>query len=179
MTSPLAVGLAPTRFDSQTALGKIEARWNARHTLTFRYQVSDYTHDGDLGFTGGLTMPSAGLQVNYRNQFGAFVHRTVGANAVNELGLQLGQLRADWRSLDPGPRVIVTDRGATLAVLGSVSDNFFWAERDVQVRNVYTRPAGRHTIRAGGDVLGVTSSSTRGPAHAARTSSGSSNTTGH
>ncbi len=153
LTSPLAAGLAPTRFDSQTALGKVDATWNDRHATTFRYQVSDYTHDGDVGFVGGLTLPSAGLQVNYRNQFGAVVHRTVAARAVNELGLQVGQLRADWRSPDPGPRVIVTDRGATLAVLGSVSDNFFWTERDVQVRDVYARPAGRHTIKVDGDAI--------------------------
>jgi TonB dependent receptor/Carboxypeptidase regulatory-like domain len=153
LTSPLAVGLAPTRFDSQTALGRVDARWNDRHTTTFRYLFSDYTHDGDVGFVGGLTLPSAGLEVNYRNQFGAAVHRTTATNAVNELGFQMGQLRADWRSPDPGPRVIVTDRGATLAVLGSVSDNFFWTERDVQVRNVYTRTVGRHTLKAGADVL--------------------------
>lgn len=153
LTSPLAIGLAPTRFDNQTGLGKVDARWNDRHTTTFRYQFSDYTHDGDVGFVGGLTLPSAGLEVNYRNQFGALVHRTTGASAVNELGVQVGQLRSNWRSPDPGPRVLVTDRGATLAVLGSVSDNFFWTERDVQVRNVYTRPAGRHTLQLGGDVL--------------------------
>lgn len=67
-------------------------------------------------------------------------------------GFQLGQLRADWRSPDPGHRVIVTDRGATLAVLGSVSDNF-WTERDMQVRNGSTRTAGRHTLKVGADVL--------------------------
>jgi len=153
LTSPLGEGLAPTSFHSQTALGKIDARWNDGQTTTVRYQLSDYTHDRDIGFVGGLTLPSAGLQVNYRNQFVSATHRTVGASAVNELGLQVGQLRADWRSLDSGPRVIVTDRGSTLAVLGSVSDNFFWTETDVQVRNVYTRLAGRHTFKAGGDVL--------------------------
>jgi hypothetical protein len=77
----------------------------------------------------------------------------VTTNAVNELGFHVGQLRADWRSPDAGPRVVLTDRGATLAVLGSVSDNFFWTERDVPVRNVYTRTAGRHTLKTGGDVL--------------------------
>jgi len=153
LTSPLAAGLAPTQYDSQTALGRVDARWNERQATTFRYQVSDYTHAGDVGFIGGLTLPSAGLEVNYRNQFGAFVHRTVTTNAVNELGFQVGLLRADWRSPDVGPRVLVTDRGATLAVIGSVSDNFFWTERDVQVRNVSTRTAGRHTLKAGGDVL--------------------------
>lgn len=153
LTSPLAAGLAPARFDSQTGMGKADARWNGRHTTTFRYQFSDYTHDGDVGFVGGLTLPSAGLEVNYRNQFGAITHRTVGASAVNELGVQVGQLRADWRSPDTGPRVIVTDRGDTLAVLGSVSDDFFWTERDVQIRNVYTRLAGRHTLQVGGDLL--------------------------
>lgn len=153
LTSPLAAGLAPTTFDSQTAMGKVDSRWSDRHISTFRYQISDYTHDGDVGFIGGLTLPSAGLEVNYRNQFTAFTHRIVGGAAVNETGVQAGQLRADWRSPNAGPRVIVTDRGATLAVLGSVSDNFFWTETDVQARNVYTRLAGRHTLEIGADVL--------------------------
>lgn len=154
LTSPLAVGLAPTRFSSQTGLGRLDARWNERQTTTARYHVSDYTHDSDVGFIGGLTLPSAGLSVNYRNQFGSVTHRTtIGDTAFNEIGLQLGQLRADWRSLEAGPRVIVTDRGATLAVLGAVSDNFFWTETDAQLRNVYTRLAGRHTVKIGGDLL--------------------------
>jgi hypothetical protein len=134
-------------------MGKIDARWRDNQPSTLRYQFSDYTHDGDVGFVGGLTLPSAGLNVNYRNQYGAFTHRTVAASAVNELGLQIGRLRADWRPVDTGPRVIVTDRGATLAVLGSVSDSFFWTETDVQARNVYTRIAGRHTLKVGGDIL--------------------------
>jgi len=47
----------------------------------------------------------------------------------------------------------VTDRGATLATIGGVSDNFFWTETDLQLRNVYTRLLGRHTLKAGGDLL--------------------------
>ncbi len=153
LTSPLAVGLAPTRFDSQTATGKADVRWTPGQTSTIRYQFSDYTHDGDLGFIGGLTLPSAGLEVNYRNQFVAFGHRSLAGNNFNELGVLIGQLRSDWRPQDAGPRVALTDRGATLAVLGAVSDNFFWTERDVQVRNVYSRLAGRHSLKAGADVL--------------------------
>src|SRR5690606_22821029 len=72
---------------------------------------------------------------------------------LNEAGVMVGRLRADWRTLDAGPRVIVTDHGATLAVLGGVSDNFFWTETDVQVRNVFSWVAGAHTIKAGGDLL--------------------------
>ncbi len=153
LTSPLAIGVAPTRFDNQSALGKIDARWSDRQITSVRYLYSDYTHDGDLGFIGGLTLPSAGLEVAYRNQFVAATHRIAGASTFNETGLQFGRLRADWRSLDAGPRVIVTDRGATLAVLGSVSDNFFWTETDLQLRNVTTRLAGRHTLKAGVDLL--------------------------
>lgn len=153
LTSPLAAGLAPTRFNSQTATGKADVRWSDGQMSTLRYQFSDYTHDGDIGFIGGLTLPSAGLQVNYRNQFAAFAHRSVAGRGFNELGLLVGQLRADWRSLDPGPRVVVTDRGATLAVLGAVSDNFFWTERDLQIRNVYAHVAGRHSLKVGADLL--------------------------
>jgi len=153
LTSPLSVGLAPTRFNNQTGTGKADVRWNDSHSTTVRYQFSDYTHDGDVGFIGGLTLPSAGLEVNYRNQFGAVTHRTVAGAGVNELGFQFGQLRSDWRSADGGPRVVVTDRGTTLAVIGSVSDDFFWTETDLQVRNVYSRVAGSHTVKAGADVL--------------------------
>ncbi|MGE0866367.1 MAG: TonB-dependent receptor, partial [Vicinamibacterales bacterium] len=153
LTSPLAAGLAPTRFDSQTGTAKLDARWSASQSTTLRYQPSDYTHDQDLGFVGGLTLPSAGLKVNYRNQFTAVTHRTVAGSAVNEIGVQIGRLRADWQPLDAGPRVVITDRSATVAVIGAVSDNFLWTETDLQVRDVYTRLAGRHTIKVGGDVL--------------------------
>ena len=153
LTSPLAIGLAPTRFDNQTGMAKLDARWNDRHSTTLRLQLSDYTHDQDVGFVGGLTLPSAGLKVNYRNLFAALTHRTVAGAAVNEFGVQVGRLRSDWQPLDGGPRVVLMDRGATLAVLGSVSDSFLWTETDLQVRNVYTRLAGRHTFKAGGDML--------------------------
>lgn len=153
LTSPLAAGLAPTRFNSQAALGKLDARWSDRQSTTVRYQLSDVTHDGSSGFIGGLTLPSAGLQVNYRNQFVAASHRSLLARGVNELGVMVGQLRSDWRPLGSGPRVVITDRGATLATIGGVSDNFFWTESDVQLRDVHTWMTGRHTLRAGGDLL--------------------------
>ncbi|MEP7305716.1 MAG: TonB-dependent receptor [Acidobacteriota bacterium] len=153
LTSPLATGLAPTAFNSQTGMGKVDLRWNNANVSTVRYHLSDYTHDGDAGFIGGLTLPSAGLKVNYRNQFTAFTHRTTSGAGFNELGLQVGRLRADWQSLDAGPRVVVTDRGAALATIGAASDNFFWTESDLQLRDVYTRLAGRHTLKAGIDLL--------------------------
>lgn len=153
LTSPLAVGLAPTRFNSQTGLVRLDGRLTDRQSLVVRYHGSDYTHDGDVGFVGGLTLPSAGLTVNYENHFGSVTHRTFGTTIVNELGIQVGRLRANWTSPNAGPRVIVTDRGVTRAVLGSVSDDFFWTETDVQVRNVFTWARGRHSVRAGGDVV--------------------------
>lgn len=153
LTSPLAAGLARTRFDNQLELAKLDARWRNGQTTTFRYQGSDSTHDSDLGFIGGLTLPSAGLKVDYRNQFLSATHRGVAASAVYEAGVQIGRLRANWQPLDNGPRVIVTDRGATLAVLGGVSDPFYWTETDVQLRAVSTWSAGRHSVKAGGDAM--------------------------
>ncbi len=153
LTSPLAIGLAPTAFDNTTAMGKIDVHWNDAHQSTLRYHGSDSTHDGDVGFIGGLTLPSAGLQVNYRNHYAAYTHRTIAGAGFNELGLQLGQLRSDWRPLSDGPRVVVTDRGATLATIGAASDNFLWTETDVQVRDVLTRLVGRHTVKMGADLL--------------------------
>jgi len=40
--------------------------------------------------------------VNYRNQFAAYAHRSVAGNGFNELGAQIGRLRADWRPLGAG-----------------------------------------------------------------------------
>lgn len=40
-----------------------------------------------------------------------------------------------------------------LAVIGGVSDNFFWSERDIQLRNITTYVVGRHNVKFGGDVL--------------------------
>jgi len=154
LTSPLSVGLAPTSFHNHALMGKVDRQWNPSQISSFRYLFGDYTHDDDVGFVGGLTLPSAGLQVNYRNNFGSWNHRSVLSNNVlNEAGVMVGRMRADWRTLDPGPRVVVTDRGATLAVIGGVSDNFFWTETDFQLRDVYTHVAGRHTLKAGGDLL--------------------------
>ena len=154
LTSPLSVGLAPTSFHNHALMGKVDRQWTAWQISSFRYLFGDYTHDDDVGFVGGLTLPSAGLQVNYQNNFGSWNHRSViSGNVLNEVGVMVGRMRADWRTLDPGPRVIVTDRGATLAVIGGVSDNFFWTETDFQLRNVYTWVSGRHTIKAGGDLL--------------------------
>jgi hypothetical protein len=153
LTSPLAVGLAPTSFHNQSLMGKVDRQWNPSQFSSFRYLFNDYTHDNDIGFIGGLTLPSAGLQVNYHNNFFTWNHRTLMSSGLNELGVMVGQMRADWRTLDPGPRAIVTDRGASLAVLGGVSDNFFWTETDFQIRNVYSKVAGPHTIKAGGDLL--------------------------
>jgi hypothetical protein len=154
LTSPLSVGLAPTSFHNHALMGKVDRQWNTSQISSFRYLFGDYTHDDDIGFVGGLTLPSAGLQVNYQNNFGSWNHRSVlSNNSLNEAGIMFGRMRADWRTLDPGPRVIVTDRGATLAVIGGVSDNFFWTETDFQLRNVYTRVTGRHTLKAGGDLL--------------------------
>lgn len=154
LTSLLSVGLAPTSFHNHAVMGKVDRQWNASQVSSFRYLFGDYTHDNDIGFVGGLTLPSGGLQVNYQNHFGSWNHRSVlSGNSLNEAGVMVGRMRADWRTLDQGPRVIVTDRGATLAVIGGVSDNFFWTESDFQLRNVYTQVAGRHTIKAGGDLL--------------------------
>ncbi len=153
LTSPLAVGLAPTRFHNQGVMGKVDKQWSATQISSVRYLFGDYTHHDDIGFVGGLTLPSAGLQVNYRNNFATWNHRSVMNAGLNEVGVMFGRMRADWRTLDPGPRVVVTDRGAPLAVLGGVSDDFFWTETDVQVRNVYSRVAGAHTFKAGGDWL--------------------------
>ena len=121
-------------------MGKIDRYWNDGADLVFQVSSSsDYTHDKDIGFIGGLTLPSAGLQVNYHNQL---LHlepsQRSSASGFNELGVMTGRMRADWRTLDPGPRVAMTDRGATLASIGGVSDDFLWTETDLQVRNVYS-----------------------------------------
>ncbi len=153
LTSPLAAGLAPTRFEALNGFGRLDMRSGATGTSTLRYLTSHYVHDGDVGFIGGLTLPSAGLEVSYQNDFVSLSDRRVVGRGALETGVLAGRLRSNWQTADAGPRVTVTDRGATLAVIGGVSDNFLWTENDLQGRAVYTWFTNRQTIRAGGDVL--------------------------
>ncbi len=153
LTSPLSVGLAPTAYRGQTWMGKLDARWSDTQSSSVRYHGSDSTHDGDVGFVGGLTLPSAGLEVNYRNHYSSVLHRTVRGSSLHEVGVQVGQLRADWRSPGESPRVVVTDRGASVATIGSVSDSFLWTETDVHARNVFSTLVGHHSLKAGGDLV--------------------------
>jgi hypothetical protein len=153
LTSPLAAGLAPTAFNQLSGAARLDWRTGDTGTTTFRYLGADYTHDKDVGFIGGLTLPSAGLEVGYRNHFASVAdRRLVGAGAL-ETGVMVGRMRANWHTADQGPRVNVTDRGATLAVIGGVSDDFFWTETDIQGRAVYTWLKGRHTVKGGADLL--------------------------
>jgi hypothetical protein len=153
LTSPLAGALAPSSFDQVSGMARLDWQTGSSGTTTFRYLGADYTHDKDVGFIGGLTLPTAGLEVNYRNHFLSVSDRRVVGSGALESGLMVGQLRSNWHTPDPGPRVAVTDGGALLAVIGGVSDDFLWTETDLQARAAYTWLKGRHTVRAGGDLL--------------------------
>ncbi len=110
-------------------------------------------HDGDVGFIGGLTLPSAGLKVSYQNDFVSLSDRRVVGRGALETGVLAGRLRSNWHTGDAGA-ACHRDRSRRDA-RGSrrVSDDFIWTENDVQGRGVYTWFAGRQTVRAGGDVL--------------------------
>jgi hypothetical protein len=153
LTSPLAAGLAPTAFDQQSGVARMDVRSAAADSFTLRYLFSDSTHDRDVGFVGGLTLPSAGLVVDYRNDFASVDHRRLLGTGALELGALAGRLRSNWHTPDPGPRVTVTDGGALLAVIGGISDDFAWTESDLQARGVYTWLASRHTVKSGVDVV--------------------------
>lgn len=153
LTSPLSVGLAPTRFDQASGILRVDIRSGATGTSTIRYLFADYTHDKDVGFIGGLTLPSAGLAVHYRNNFVSLSDRRIVGGGSLETGLMVGELSSNWHTPDPGPRVTVMNGSAMLAVIGGISDDFRWTERDIQARAVYTWLEGAHTIRVGGDLL--------------------------
>ena len=153
LTSPLATGLAPTSFGQVAGVLRLDFRSGATGTSTVRYLFADYTHNRDIGFIGGLTLPSAGLEVSYWNNFVSLSDRRLVGGGALETGLLVGRLRSNWHTPDAGPRVTVMDRGATLAVIGGISDDFAWTEDDVQARAVYTWVKGQHTLRAGGDLL--------------------------
>ena len=153
LTSPLAAGLAPTSFRQVAGMARLDFRTGATGTTTIRYLFGDYTHDRDVGFIGGLTLPSAGLVVSYRNNFVSLSDRRIVGGGALETGVMVGQLRSNWHTPDPGPRVTVMDGAAMLAVIGGISDDFRWTEDDVQARAVYTWLRGAHALRAGADLL--------------------------
>ena len=154
LTSPLSVGLAPTSFHNAEALGKIDQHWSNSQSTSVRYVFSDYTHDKDVGFIGGLVLPSAGLNVKYLDNFGAITHTsTFGSKAINEFGIQFGQEYSNWNSVDDGPRVVVMNGDATEATIGGGGYHYRWTEDDVQFRDVYSRIVGRNHLRFGMDFL--------------------------
>lgn len=154
LTSPLSVGLAPTTFHNAEALGKLDQHWSGTQSTSARYAYSNYTHDKDVGFIGGLVLPSAGLKVQYVDNFGAITHRSIyGARALNEFGVQFGQEYSNWNSLNADPRVVVMDGSATKASIGGGGYHYKWTEDDVQLRDVYSRIQGRHNLRFGADLL--------------------------
>jgi len=164
LTSPLAAGLAPTSFHNAEALGKIDQHWNANQSTSVRYAFSDYIHNKDVGFIGGLTLPSAGLKVQYVDHFGAVTHRSIfGARSINEFGVQFGQEYSKWGSLDNNPRVVVdasavdpitlTTYYVEQAAIGGGGYRYQWTENDVQLRDVYSHVFGRHQLRVGFDLL--------------------------
>ena len=154
LTSPLSAGLAPTTFHNAEALGKVDHHWNPSQITSVRYAFSGYVHDKDVGFIGGLVLPSAGLNVRYVDHFGAIAHQSVlGSNSVNEFGAQFGQEYSNWDSVDNGPRVVVMDGDATVATIGGGGYHYKWTEDDVQLRDVYSHVTGRHHFRLGVDLL--------------------------
>ena len=87
LTSPLARRPRADHVPQPDADGQdrsaVERRRRSRRSGII---FSDYTHDDDIGFVGGLTLPSAGLQVNYHNNSSPGTIAAVMASGLNELG---------------------------------------------------------------------------------------------
>lgn len=139
------------------AFARVDHGWSPTQTTTLRFAASDVRR---AGRGTGVVVPEADITTVRSGSLAAVTHRTAlrEGRAANELSVQLGTFRWDFpptRSDLTRPQVTIVGPDLTTveAVVGSSNFVFDETERQVQLRNVYSHQAGRHTLRFGGDLL--------------------------
>lgn len=138
--------------------GRLDHGWSPDQTTTVRFALSSVRR---AGTGGGVVTPEAEITTRRVGSISNVTHRSAfrGGLASNEASLQIGTFR--WffpptRSdlLTPQVTIVAPDLTTTQAVVGSSNFVFDETELQVQLRDVVeTRIGGRHTLRAGADLL--------------------------
>ncbi len=137
--------------------GKIDHYWSPRWQTSFRANVSrvEIERQGG-GLEGGVTFPSAGNQQDRNAHLLALRNTYIGDSFVYEANLQNSRFR--WNYGKPfqgdGPQVEVLDsQGLSAAILGHPGFIFDSVEDTFQIQQKLTYVRGRHTFKAGFDLI--------------------------
>ena len=159
---PIELGNVPYDVRTTQAQGKATHHWTAGRFLTLTGHLSDVTNENFRSY-GGLTARSHGvMQLREDWAFSASQTDVWGASWVNEGRVQWARQEQLTRALDPrcgGPCVTESQGGPEVVVPGVaiVGRNINEpTERDnwrLQVSDVVSHAAGRHTLKVGGSFI--------------------------
>lgn len=138
--------------------GRLDHGWSADQTTTLRYALSSVRR---AGTGGGVVTPEAEITTRRVGSISNVTHRSAfrGGRASNEASLQIGTFhwyfpptRSDLST--PQVTIVAPDLTTVQGVVGSSNFVFDEKELQVQLRDVFeTRIGGRHSLRAGADLL--------------------------
>lgn len=155
-STALAPFLGTEDRDKLKLFGRIDHSWSARQATTVRFAMSSVSRAGQ---GNGVITPEADITTRRVGTLTALTHRTTlgDGRSSNTASVQLGTFR--WffpptTSDFSRPQVTVVSPGlAVQAVVGSSNFIFDESETQLQLRDVLETTRGRHTLRAGADVV--------------------------
>ena len=151
ITSPLAFGtFFDGQFDQTLFFARLDHQISAGNRLTLRVAGDQFTDTNPADGVSGTTLATAARTFE-RNTYGVHLSDTamIGANAVNELRIQL-QIASPVTRFTPviyGPQIFAT---GFYTYGDSRSANL--SNHQLQIADTFSRQAGRHTLKAGFEV---------------------------
>jgi outer membrane receptor protein involved in Fe transport len=147
----VATGIYPNPVDTVNALIKIDQQYGTGHQLTARYGSYDVSSSNSRG-AGGLNAPSASAALQSLDQVFAVNNVLVlSSRSLLETRAQIAHGDLQAPPTDPiGPAVSIAGVASFGTASGSPTAR---VNRAYQIVNNFTLVAGRHSFRAGVDVL--------------------------
>ena len=138
------------------AFGRVDHRWSGSQSTTIRVALSSVSRAGQ---GNGVITPEADITTRRVGSLTAVTHRSTfdGGRSSNTASMQVGTFR--WffpptaGSLSQPQVTVVTPALAVQAVVGSSNFVFDETETQLQLRDVFARAVGRHTLQVGADVV--------------------------
>jgi hypothetical protein len=156
-STALAPFLGTEKRRKYKLFGRLDQGWSPSQTTTLRFAMSSVSRAGQ---GNGVITPEADITTRRVGSLTALTHRTSlsAGRASNTASVQVGTFR--WffppTASDFGkPQVTVINPAdsAVQAVVGSSNFVFDETETQLQVRDVFERSLGRHTLTAGADLI--------------------------
>ncbi|HZS45234.1 MAG TPA: carboxypeptidase regulatory-like domain-containing protein [Blastocatellia bacterium] len=115
---------------------------NNSFNLRYSYQDRSQRNQG----IGGITLPEAGYNTSERESDLVYTQTTIiSPKLVNQFRVLLGKEMQPFDSLNPGPRIVVTDA----FIGGGAQNDSLRREHHIQLTEVVSYSSGRHVIKMG------------------------------